>query len=530
MYTHQNLDKIYQDLVKGKIKSNILSRLIGRDEKIKSELLERSSELDIYYETSTTLQRLWFIFINRKIQNCSCGRPKTWRNFKNGYNKTCSDKNCVTIKNCDSVKNFYQKKYGVDHLFQTQKFKSEMKEKFISVYGVDNPGKSEEIKQKIRKTNLEKYGEDNWLKVKGNVEKIAKSITENHKKNREEKIKQFSIPISITKFEDKKLVKFECMCCKNETEVSPSFFTKNISIGKNPCLTCNPPLYSESKGEVELGEFIESFYKGKIEKKNRKVLNGKEIDIYLEEEKIAFEYNGIYYHSEIFCEKSKVTLKKEKLNEIGINLITVWEDDWVYKKEIIKSRIMSILGETKKIHARKCTIREIKGSEERKFLDENHIQGYVPSSIKIGLFYNENLVSVMSLGNYRKSLGMKKKDGEYELLRFCNLKGTSVIGGASKIFSFFQNKYSPEKVISYQNNSWNTGNLYENLGFSNLGITKQNYFWCKGDMRYGRFNFRKDKLIKEGFDPNKTEDQIMTERGFYKIWDMGNIKWEHKKA
>jgi hypothetical protein len=530
MCTQKNLDEIYEKFESGEIRPNILSRELSENKEIKIELEERSKELNSHYEIPKPLQRLWFVFKDQKIHKCSCGNPKNWRNFKKGYNKTCSDRKCVGLQNLESTKKFYQEKFGVDHLFQTEKFKTDLKGKFMEIYGVDNPGKSETIKDKIKKTNLEKYGEDNWLKVKGNSEKIRSKIADNHRRVREEKIEKFSIPILIEEIIDKRSAKFKCLECGNENQVSPSFFNKNISIGKNPCLVCNPPLYSESKGEIELCEFIESIYTGKVEKKNRKILQGKEIDIYLEEEKIAFEFNGIYYHSEIFQDKSSVMFKKERLSQLGITLVTVWEDDWNYKKDIIKSRINSILGGSEKIPARKCKVREISGKEERKFLEENHIQGYVPSSIKIGLFQGEDLVSLMTFGKYRKALGAKEKSNEYELLRFCNLRGISVIGGASKIFSFFTRKYSPERVISYQNNSWNTGNLYENLGFSSLGLTGQNYFWCKGNLRHGRFQFRKDKLIKDGFDPDKTEDQIMTERGFYKIWDMGNIKWEHKKA
>jgi hypothetical protein len=530
MNTEENLEEIYTKFKKGEIKANVLSREIKKNPSIKKELEKKSKELDFYYQDPNPLQRIWFIFKDKQIHKCDCGSPKKWRNFKKGYNKTCSDGKCIGIQNVKSLKKHYLETYGVDHLFKTEEFKSKLKRKFESIYGVDNPWKSEVVKKKIKKTNLIKYGEDHWLKVKENSLRISEKIAETHKKAREEKIKNFSIPISIIEFTDKKIVEFVCLNCKEKNQISPSFFTKNINIGKNPCLKCNPPLYSESRGETELFEFITSIYQGKIERNNRKILQGKEVDIYLEEIKIAFEFNGIYYHSEIFQDKSKITFKKNKLKEMNINLITVWEDDWCYKKEIIKSRISALLGKSEKIQARKCKIREISGKEERDFLNENHIQGYVPSSIKLGLFKDDKMVSMMSFGNYRSALGTKKRNDEFELLRFCNIKGKSVIGGASKIFSFFLKKYSPERVISYQNNSWNTGNLYEKLGFSELGLTKQNYFWCKGNLRHGRFGFRKDKLVKEGFDPVKTEDQIMTERGFYKIWDMGNIKWEYKKT
>ena len=136
----------------------------------------------------------------------------------------------------------------------------------------------------------------------------------------------------------------------------------------------------------------------------------------------------------------------------------------------------------------------------------------------------------MTFGEKRISLGQKSKESEYELLRFCNKLETSVTGGASKLFNFFINKYNPASVLSYQDNAWGAGDLYKNIGFNLIDKgTFPNYWWCKGNVRFHRFNFRKDKLIKEGYDRGKTEDLIMTERGYYKLWDFGNLKWEYTK-
>jgi hypothetical protein len=167
-------------------------------------------------------------------------------------------------------------------------------------------------------------------------------------------------------------------------------------------------------------------------------------------------------------------------------------------------------------------------SEEREFLVNNHIQGYVPSKIKIGLYYENNLVSIMTFGSRRKVLGQNSESGKYEMLRFCNKLNTQVIGGASKLFSHFIANYNFSSVTSYQDNDWHAGNLYEKLGFEMIEKPKPNYYWCKGNIRFHRFNFRKDKLVSEGEDPNLSESDIMTARGYYKLWDYGNYKWEYK--
>jgi hypothetical protein len=157
-------------------------------------------------------------------------------------------------------------------------------------------------------------------------------------------------------------------------------------------------------------------------------------------------------------------------------------------------------------------------------LDENHIQGKVGSSINVGLYYNNVLVSIMTFGKKRKSLGNKTIiNDEYELIRFCNKLNTSIIGGASKLLNYFIKTYNPNEIVSYADRRWSKGDLYQKLGFKRIKNTNPNYFYIINKKRKNRFEFRKDLLIKEGFDANKTESQIMDERGILHIYDSGSI-------
>ena len=211
----------------------------------------------------------------------------------------------------------------------------------------------------------------------------------------------------------------------------------------------------------------------------------------------------------------------------GIKLIHIWEDDWEFKKDIILSIINNKLNKSKKIFARKCEVKEIKDNKlVRDFLEKNHIQGFVGSSIKLGLFYNNELVSLMTFGNLRKCLGQISKNGSYELLRFCNKLNHIVIGGASRLFKRFITENEVDEVISYSDNSRSIGNIYNKIGFYLLSESIPNYYWIVDNERKNRFNFRKDKLIKAGYDPNKTEIQIMNERGYIRIFDCGTKKWK----
>jgi hypothetical protein len=131
----------------------------------------------------------------------------------------------------------------------------------------------------------------------------------------------------------------------------------------------------------------------------------------------------------------------------------------------------------------------------------------------------------MTFGDLRKSLGKKSRVGSYELLRFCNKLNTTVIGGSSKLFRYFLKNYNPQEVISYSDYSRSIGNMYNQLGFTLSHRSDPNYYYIIDGIRSHRFNFRKDKLVKEGFDPSLTEIEIMHQRGLYRIFDCGAQKW-----
>lgn len=178
-----------------------------------------------------------------------------------------------------------------------------------------------------------------------------------------------------------------------------------------------------------------------------------------------------------------------------------------------------------RIFARKCKVALIDAKQANDFLESNHIQGSCQSKYRYGLYYNDELVSVMTFGKSRFS------DNEFELLRFCNKLYTNVIGGASKLFKHFLKDHSEiTNIVSYADRRWSIGNLYEKLGFVRCSISEPSYYYItNSNVRQNRMNFQKHKLVAEGFDPNKTEHEIMLERKIYRIYDCGTIKYIFNK-
>lgn len=379
----------------------------------------------------------------------------------------------------------------------------------------------------IRNKSIENWGVDHHFKAKEIVEK--RIIT--YKNNIIDKIKS-NLPENII-FNYKKnninntdsILNFTCKKCNSDFDINRQLFSFRKRSDIDICLKCNPILSGKSKRELEVLDLIKNNYNDRILTNTKNIISS-ELDIYLPGLNLAFEFNGLYWHSDLYKEKNYHLNKSKECLDKNIQLVHIWEDDWDYNKDIIKSIILNKLGKSEKIWARKCEIKEINDNKiVRDFLEKNHIQRFVGSKVKIGLFYEGDLVSLMTFGNLRISLGHKSKERSYELLRFCNKLNTTVIGGASKLFKHFIKNYKPNEIISYSDNSRGNGGVYKKLGFNLISETEPNYYWIIDGVRKHRFNFRKDKLVKQGADPSKTEVEIMNEIGYYRIFDCGSKKW-----
>lgn len=250
-----------------------------------------------------------------------------------------------------------------------------------------------------------------------------------------------------------------------------------------------------------------------------------ELDVYIPSMNLAFEYDGLYTHSDEFKDSDYHLMKRKLCDEKGIRLIQIFEDEYLHKKEIVLSRIKNILGITeRRIYARKCDIKEITSKEANRFLSENHIQGSGRSNVRYGLYYKDELVSVMTFS--KSNISRKIKD--WEINRFCSKLDYNIIGGASKLFKKFILDYNPKEVISYADRRWSNGELYKNLGFEFVHNSSINFWYVNGSKRLSRYALRKDVLVKKGFDSKLTAEQIIEKLKIRKIYDCGSSKWVWK--
>jgi len=494
-----------------------MSRLKTNPSTVKKTCPTCNNEFDVNF-----YKRNIQIFCSKK---CSCNNEQTKEKNRNGVKKTFDDK------------------YGT-HPMKTVRGKQNLKNAVMDKYGVDWISKKDDWYDVVKKNNLVKYGIEHY----NNIDKIKKTMSSRPKgqlddineRTKNTKFKNHYEYLSnlfdigkikmLCSFEDYKGYHFNFnymfQCLKCDRQFESNVYKPNDVF----CKFCNPERVNTA--ESKFLRFLQEILPKDviIKQRDRTVLVGKELDFYIPQKNIAVELNGLYWHSE----NGKKLTKSYHLNKTkscschGIHLVHIFENELNDKEKIVKSVIKNILNITtnvSKIYARECEIREVPIKEKNEFLNNNHLQGEDKSTIKIGLYKNDELVSLMS---FRKTSRFDK-ESDWELMRFCNKLDTVVVGGASKLFSHFINNYTYKQIVSYSDRRYFSGEIYNTLGFKFVGYTPPNYYYIVNnykDLRH-RMSFQKHKLPKllKEYDEKLSEWENMKNNGYDRIWDCGNSKF-----
>ena len=401
--------------------------------------------------------------------------------------------------NVEKMKQTNIDRYGKTTYTQTDEYKERLVKTNRMKYGVDYFSQTQEFRDMVISTNNKKYGRDSFSQI--NYDEDLYQLLSNRQKLKEyiekSNIKTYYGIAKVLGIND---TNFRRIIIKYDLEYLIS------------------SEWSSSYQETEIKDYINQHFE--TENNTRKYLDGKEIDIFIPCKNIGIEFNGNFWHNEFGKDKKYHQDKSLLAEEKGIFLYHIFEYDWDNKKEQIINQLNNLLGINEhKIYARKCEVRDVSLDEKVKFLNNNHLQGDDKSSIKLGLYYDDELVSLMTFVKPRFN-----KNYEWELSRFCSKAGCNVIGGASKLFKYFIKMYKPSSIISYSNIAHTKGNLYHTLGMKLQGISNPNYVWCNHNDILTRYQCQKHKLLEQGFEGN-SETDIMHNRGYYKIYDCGNKVW-----
>lgn len=293
-----------------------------------------------------------------------------------------------------------------------------------------------------------------------------------------------------------------------------------------------------STDELAVKDYLQSLLPNEEIDKAR-ILDGKEIDLFIKSKSFGIEFNGSAFHATengAFREISKNYHRDKflKAKSQGIHLVTIFDVDWWKNSEKIKNYLHDCLvGTSNKVYARNCTISEIDKSVAKEFCDKYHLQGASRyGSINIGLSYNNELIAVMAFGKVRL-----RKDciDHYELHRYCVKYNYTIVGGASKLHKYFEKHYKPKYIRSYSDNDYFTGGIYNILGYKEIKQSNQRYYWFLHNKEYKReqcqlkfLSVTYPKLYNEALEVNASnkEDYIMQKLGARKVYRCGNTLWE----
>lgn len=385
-------------------------------------------------------------------------------------------------------------------------------------YGVSNPRSSEVVKQTIRETMINRYGASNYFKCNLFEEQRRLLLNAANKVN----ISQNHIPEqSIALLNDPEWCKEQYMTQQlSAAEIAAKLGYRDVStIWKYLRQHGIEPIHhTSSRAEREIGQYLTElgidFFTNV-----RGVIGRKELDIYIPSHRLAIEFCGLYWHNELSKDRLYHKQKRDLADQAGIQLLTVFEDEWSNKQPIVKRMIAHRMkmSTDDRIYARNTTIREIDCNMRKQFLISNHIQGDAKSTVQYGLFVGDTLVAVCAL---------IVKGAMAELVRYST--STTVVGGLSKLLAHAWKQLPEIKAITtFADLRWSNGMLYKQTGFTQLGTIPPDYYYCIDNQRYHKFNFRHKHLKKKlkTYDPKLSEVKNCHANKIYRIFDCGKQKY-----
>lgn len=486
--------------------------------------------------------------INKICPTCNQTFIVSYRKKRQRFcNKSCANHHPdVLAKMKQSQQKTYEEKYDGKHPMELSDIKEKLKQSMKLKYGVEWYGQSSDYNAKVKDTKRKRYGNENFTNrekykqtclERYGVDNVGKSDEIMGRRIQSRKDAHYKYLLEFCQKENLTPLfgldeyqgyhfsfcyKFSCNKCGHTFE-STIYHLDNLF-----CEKCDPNRLPTL--ENVFFDFLSKCSQEIVKRRDRTILYGKELDFLIPNKKIAFELNGLYWHSETAGGQTKTYhLNKTKGCLFhGISLIHIFENEWRHKQEIVKSIIRNKLGINVgniKIYARKCIIKEVPIKEKDIFLTENHLQGPDKSTIKLGLYSDNSLVSLMT---FRRTSRFENTS-EWEMVRFCNKINTIVSGGASRLFSHFLKTYSPLSISTYSDRRYFNGSIYSKLGFHFVDNTPPSYHYISKDYKQlmNRMQFQKHKLNTRLpiFDPNLSEWENMKNNGFDRIWDCGHSKW-----
>lgn len=394
-------------------------------------------------------------------------------------------------------------RYGVSSTFQDKIIKEKIQQTMLRRYGVEYPLQSQTIKETVKKTTLSRYGVEHAM--------------QNHtiRDRQRPHFREFRILLEDPEYLKKRLQ------TENAYQIAETLGISDTTVSRYARLHGINDGF-RSNLERSVSEWLDTL--GLEFRTDRSILSGYEIDRFCQTKMIGIEINGLSSHSEILGSKDKHyhKWKLDRCKEKGIHLITIFEDEWYYRQDAVKTVITTQLGlQTKGCGARQLSITSIEPAASHPFFERYHVQGSSRFSYVVGAFHDNEMVAAMAFGH-----PTRQSKYQHELKRYCT-SGRIHAGVASRMFQYFIHNVNPVSVVTFCDNRFFVGKSYSSMGFMYDGEISPDYQYTDDyRTRHHKSKFRLSRLQKLFEDTQgKTEWQIMRENGYDRIWDCGKSRY-----
>ncbi len=429
-------------------------------------------------------------------------------------------------------------RYDSENVWQSDVIKSKIYASNQLKFGVKIPSQSELVKQKItnkmseidfseiisrrRQTCLDKYGVDDVMKSMDVRQSVISTV--NTKEFKEFLLNKRTDILQIKIGDDYEIINYNlgATCktahlikhtlrhkCGREFEMTVPRIYYRLYNDVDVCPYCCEVKATVSNEEIKLRRLISSVYDGKIVNNFKQLISPYEVDVYLPDKQIAFEYNGLYWHNDITKDKDYHMMKTNMCAQNGVRLIHIWEHDWMMKRNIIESIIFGLFGKHDTVFARNCMIKDVGKDEYQAFCEANHLMGYGSATKCYGLYNDNELVEIMSF--------VSEKDNIWTISRLCSILYTTIVGGANRLFKHFLKNNKFTKIISYSDRSMFSGNVYKHLGMFMEKTTEPGYYMVN-PKNYETVNRRT-------YLSYKSDRRLEIDQNFFRIYNSGNWRF-----
>lgn len=373
---------------------------------------------------------------------------------------------------------------------------------------------------KRKKTNIERFGVDCPMNIDSIRQKQQASVSEY--KNGHPKRSHWSSETTDIVYSSSAIFYLHHVLKMSVNAISGAVGVDGTIISKQMKLYDIPLLhFTRSLGETQVCEFLDRMGIKYIT--NDRLIIGRELDIFIPSKQLAIEYCGLYWHADFNknINKNSHKLKMDLCSDMGIRLITLFEDEWIDNRTLVEQKLSILLGTSNQhsIGARRTTIVEVTNKQKKEFFNATHIQGNGPGSINIGLVNDGKLVACMSF------IVQQNKHYLNRYATSCNVQG-----GFSKLIKYFKSEYQWSQIISFADQRWSDGGLYEKNGWvlDKTLLPDYCYVDTNNNRRIHKFNYRRKYLpdLLNDYNPDLSERENCDINKIPRLWDCGKLRYK----